>query len=294
MYTGADTLDEACYKTLPQPARVVLQLIERYIGCGHHLFTDRYYSGLPLASTLHSLNTSFTGTINKNRVDLPVDVRGPLRMRDGEVVAYRADHLLALAWQAEKKKKPVIMLSTNCSAAMTMLTPHSRRPPVSKPAVVHCYNHFMNGVDIADQHAVYYSFIRKTVKWWRKIVFWLIETSMVNSSILYEDTVESPKSHVAYRRSVIESLASQHISMSPSRPCVGRPRKQKYGDGDTPERLNGRLHIIDICKQRSCVVCNYTEGKSRPIYFCKTCPEKPQLCLNGCFERYHTVYDYTS
>ena len=75
-------------------------------------------------------------------------------MRDGELVAYRADHLLTLAWQAEKKKKPVIMLSTTCSAAMMVLFPHSQRP-VSKPAVVDCYNHFMNGVDIADQHVVY-------------------------------------------------------------------------------------------------------------------------------------------
>ena len=83
---------------------VVFQLIEPYIGCGHHIFTDRYYSRVPLASTLQSLNTSFTGTITK-RVDLPVNVRGPQRMRDGEVVAYRADHLLTLAWQAEKKKK---------------------------------------------------------------------------------------------------------------------------------------------------------------------------------------------
>ena len=72
VYTGDDTLDEACYKKLSQPARVVLQLIEPYIGCGHRIFTDRYYSSLPLASTLHSLNISFTGTINKNRVDLPV------------------------------------------------------------------------------------------------------------------------------------------------------------------------------------------------------------------------------
>ena len=30
VYTGADTLDEACYKTLPQPARVVFRLIEPY------------------------------------------------------------------------------------------------------------------------------------------------------------------------------------------------------------------------------------------------------------------------
>ena len=74
---------------------------------------------------------------------------------------------------------------------------------------------------------------------------------MVNSYILYKLTVASPKSPVAYRRSVMESLASRHISMSPSRPCVGRTRKQKHPDGDTPERLNRRLHIIDIRKQRS-------------------------------------------
>ena len=74
---------------------------------------------------------------------------------------------------------------------------------------------------------------------------------MVNSYILYKLTVASPKSLVAYRWSVMESLASQHISMSLSRPCVGRPRKQKHPDGDTPERLNGRLHISDIRKQLS-------------------------------------------
>ena len=58
VYTGANMLVEACYKMLPQPARVVLQLIEPYIGCSHHIFIDRYYSILPLASTFHSLNTS--------------------------------------------------------------------------------------------------------------------------------------------------------------------------------------------------------------------------------------------
>ena len=48
---------------------------------------------------------------------------------------------------------------------------------------------------------------------------------MVNSYILYKLTVASPISPVAYRRSVMECLASRHISMSLSRPCVGRPCK---------------------------------------------------------------------
>ena len=104
VYTGRYTLEDAGNESLPQPARVVLHLAEPYLGCGHHMFTDRYYTSLPLAQTLHSLQTGFTGTCMKNRTDLPDDVRGQLRLQHGQVAAYRADHLLTLAWLAEKKR----------------------------------------------------------------------------------------------------------------------------------------------------------------------------------------------
>ena len=44
VYTGADTLDDASpiHSTLPQPARIVLHLIEPYKGKGHTVYTDRY------------------------------------------------------------------------------------------------------------------------------------------------------------------------------------------------------------------------------------------------------------
>ena len=50
-YTGRDTLQEASteYVDLPQPARIVLHLIELYLNKGHHVFTDRYYTSIPLA-----------------------------------------------------------------------------------------------------------------------------------------------------------------------------------------------------------------------------------------------------
>ena len=149
----------------------------------------------------------------KNRIDLPDEFRSQLQMSSGDIAAYRVDFLLALAWLAERKKKPVMMISTSSSAALT--TVPSRNPhvqPQEKPVVVDSYNHHMNGVDIADQYAVYYSFARKTVKWWRKVAFWLLETAMVNSYVLYKESTRTPMSHVAFRRSVIEALASAHIS----------------------------------------------------------------------------------
>ncbi len=40
-----------------------------------------------------------------------------------------------------------------------------------KPVVVHDYNQHMLGVDKLDQLASYYSFLHKSVKWWRRVFF---------------------------------------------------------------------------------------------------------------------------
>ena len=61
-----------------------------------------------------------------------------------------------------------------------------------KPLVVDEYNHSMNGVDKSDQYTVYYSFKRRSHKWWQKWFFWLFEVTLVNSFILYQTTVSNP------------------------------------------------------------------------------------------------------
>ena len=295
VYTGRETLEHVSYEHLPQPAQIVLHLTDAYLGCGHHVFTDRYYTSLPLAQTLHAHNTSFTGTSNKNRVGLPVQFRGSYRLHDGEVIAYRHDHLLALTWRAEKKKKPVIIVSTAASAATALVQSTNRFcAPILKPVVIDTYNHHMNGVDIADQHTVYYSFIRKTVKWWRKLCFWLLETAVVNSYVLYRESTPLPKSHIHYRRSLIDSSAASYVTTAPPRPRPGRPWKRNHPEShDDPERLNKHLHLLEKTSvQRDCVVCSKTERRVRPSYKCKTCPDGPYLCPGTCFERYRTLVNY--
>ena len=92
VYTGGDTLDEAdpSHSMLPQPARLVLHLLEPYLGKGHTVYTDRYYSSLPLAMELQQCNTSFVGTMIKNRIDLPDAIRSPsFRLGNDEIMAFR-------------------------------------------------------------------------------------------------------------------------------------------------------------------------------------------------------------
>lgn len=58
-------------------------------------------------------------------------------MKGGEVTAFCAIDCLALAWMAEKRKAPVIMLSSAATAEVVTVHSHNCHvPPVVKPEVV--------------------------------------------------------------------------------------------------------------------------------------------------------------
>jgi hypothetical protein len=67
------------------------------------------------------------------------------------------------------------MISTFHTAAV--VDDSSRRTGVTKkkPKCIADYNTHMHGVDTADQYLAYYPFIRKTVKWPKKVFFYLLQ-----------------------------------------------------------------------------------------------------------------------
>ena len=105
VYTEVETLDSASpsYASLPQPARVVMYLMRKYLYKGYHLFTDRYYTSIPLAKALHHAQTALTGTMQRDRIDLPDDIRAGVHLRGGDVRAFCAEQLMCLAWRNTTK-----------------------------------------------------------------------------------------------------------------------------------------------------------------------------------------------
>ena len=225
IYTGGDTLQEASsqYEDLPQPARVVLHLMEPYLDKGYHVYTDRYYTSIPLVQALLDRSTAFTGTAIRNRAALPDAIRTPSRLGDNEVWAFCASRPLALEWRAPKKKKSLVMVTSECSACMTTVQLRRNQEEMEKPLVVGHYNHSMNGVDRADQHTVYYSFIRKSRKWWRKLFFLMIE---VGGYILYRLHTQRPATHLVKRCQIVETLATHHLQSCLPHSHPGRPHKR--------------------------------------------------------------------
>jgi hypothetical protein len=52
---------------------------------------------------------------------------------------------------------------------------------IKNPSAVVQYSKFMKGIERTDQYLSYYSFLRKTVKWLKKVILYLLKFALFNA-----------------------------------------------------------------------------------------------------------------
>jgi len=80
-----------------------------------------------------------------------------------------------------------------------------------KPSAVLDYNKYKTGVDRSDQMLSYYSFERKTIKWWKKHFFRLFDLVVVNAHILHNKTSKKKISLEIFYEKVAEGLLTSVV-----------------------------------------------------------------------------------
>ncbi len=138
-----------------------------------------------------------------------------------------------------------------------------------------------------------YECIRKSVKWYRKLFFHMLDLVVLNSYLLYKMETGKRPELVDFRLQLIrEILQSYHIP----KPTIGRPVH-----GYKPTRLTAR-HFPSLVPQtterktpqKQCVVCVHTNRRPKKRtdsrYMCKD--GDVGLCVVGCFEEFHTLMNF--
>ena len=84
-----------------------------------------------------------------------------------------------------------------------------------KPSTIHEYNKYMGGVDKCDQYLSNYPKCRRSMKWWKKVFFWLLELCMINSMCIYfrkkTDYLKKRNSHKKYPEDLIYMLVQPYL-----------------------------------------------------------------------------------
>ena len=264
---------------------VVMEMGRLLLDKWHHFYFDNFFTSVKLAEKLLSRNTYMCGTIRTNRKGWPKDLRAKKKKKDDPAVKYRqSGNLLATQWF---DKRVVNVLSSNSQPRMTetMRNTAEGRVPKEIPVPIKTYNSFMGGVDLHDQYRSYYSIGRRTVKWWRNLVWFLFQVSILNAYQLYKAyymrSVSTIKmlSHFEFRLEIIRSLRQT----SSRKRCREVPTPSpRTIEKCTSIRMLGNKKRCHQCKKHG----RKTASQRLPetVYGCNKC--FVHICQGDCFHEH--------
>ena len=190
VYLGKNRTNSELFQRKGLGYYVVWTLGEPYLDNNRHFFFDNFFTSTDLMRDLQARNTYACGTVRTNRKDYPSDLRR-MKLVRGEVRTRQIGNLVATMW---RDKRVVSLLSTNTSPepeihAIRQVVRGRRKRVVpadamKKPDVVDVYNGGMNGVDVNDQYRSYYPPGTTSRKWWKYLLWFFVNLSMVNAHIL--------------------------------------------------------------------------------------------------------------
>lgn len=249
--------------------RVVYNLTRPLVGKNHHVFIDNFFSSIALAENLLRDQIYVCGTVRSNRHGIPREIASTTqrvkRLRQGESLFLRRENLVVTVW---KDKKPVYFLSTQSNPVGDERVNRRQRDgsivEVPSVPVVKSYNNNMGGVDLSDQLRGYYMTGRKSKKWWRCLVWFLVDVSIVNAHILERLSLNHRnRTQLAFRlelvRDLIGDFSSRRLSVSSGR-IEGGHWPISYTKGRCKRCLKQKKTTwcrmaCELCGKRICLDC---------------------------------------
>ena len=105
IHCGSDIDGITNHHPLGHSGSVVDALMKDYLGKGHILYTDSWYTSPSLGRYLHEHNTGAVGTVRSNRKYMP----NFSVTKKGDVIRYKTQDMIAIKWH---DKREVHLLST--------------------------------------------------------------------------------------------------------------------------------------------------------------------------------------
>lgn len=192
---------------------VVLKLLE-HIGGDHHIFMDSWYSSISLARKLKQRNLDVTTILKANASGVSK------KSYDKEDI----DSTIKL-YQIQDRKTLNFLSS---------VYDNSVNNPYSKPDIQYYYNKYARSVDYVNQISSLYSLDNKVYKWWKRILYFLLDVVISNAIIIMEERTGSKVENYIFRKKLIQQMFEDY----PIREIETIYKKASY----IPKEYRNRLH----------------------------------------------------
>lgn len=148
-----------------------------YLNKRHHLYMDNFYNTVDLSNILYNKKTYTTDTLRSNRKKNPKSITTKtLKLKFGQHVFVKKDPIYVSRWRDKRE-----MLSITIGHKPEMVSVKNKYGQQKmKPNHIAEYNLNMLGIDRSEQMISYYSSPRKTIRWYKKVIFHFLDISVWN------------------------------------------------------------------------------------------------------------------
>ncbi|KAJ8942607.1 hypothetical protein NQ314_010028 [Rhamnusium bicolor] len=130
----------------------------------------------------------------------------------------------------------------------------------------------------SNQMLSYYSALRKTIRWPKKLFLHILEMFIHNAHLLFRKATNSDIRTLKFREAFIAALIGDKMPKKSIMP--NRRETFHYLEAIPPTEKKAR-------PTKPCRVCTAEKLRRETRYFCPVCEVKPALCVEECLKKYH-------
>lgn len=277
------------------------KLIDKALEEFHVIVTfDNFFCDYSIMQYLYENGIFATGTVRRHRKELPKLVKSNPKLQKGQYKWRVKGNVSCLIW---KDTKDVLLMSNAFhpkSGKTTILRTQKdgTKTAIDCPLAIKEYTKRMGGVDRFDQLKGTYSVGRRSKRWWVRIFYFLLDTSITNAYLLYCQNRNVTKlSTLEFRVSVARGLNSGFSNrkrrsglvnyVSRKKSCLSENRqKSLHVIAEEIRYTNVGDHMpVELPSYKRCRMCSTKEKDKRSKIMCSKCGVA--LCILPCFTAFH-------
>jgi hypothetical protein len=203
-----------------QGRNVVKTLLEELGGRGHIVTTDNFFTSVPLFLDLLEKGIMATGTLRGNRKYVPqaMFAKKVTKKQTMGWIDYRMHAERKICCTVWKDKQAVVLLSTHARPIsepgkkefVRRKIGGKKKKVITGPMHLQ-YTRNMRGVDTAGQLRGVYTTITLSHKWWHRLIFFLLDTTVCNMWIIHSNIsfrfLSDPLIHFALQLQLAKDLS---------------------------------------------------------------------------------------
>ncbi|KAH0818558.1 hypothetical protein GEV33_004233 [Tenebrio molitor] len=301
MYEGKGKSTESCLVLTPEKldvgGRVALRLADT-LPVGVSLFTDRFFTSIPLIETLLARGITLTGTLMKNRIPKEASFRIDNQMKKSgrgsyDMLVTENNKIALVKWY---DSKPVHIGSSEFGTQPVGLCNRwskvdNKYLEIQRPSVVKSYNENMGGVDLLDRVISNYRMNSRTTKWTIRAIYHFVDFSAAAGLLEYREDAEAANvpikeklDYLDFKFSIAKALLSSGLAANPQNSnssdsedeeAAQLSRKRRRVEAIPEKRIRKKesKHLPHFIKdkQKSRSKCRYPGCKKLTFAKCSLC-----------------------